>query len=133
MAVKRRAARYMLDTNYRCSKDLLDACQRAGIGVPEDVAVVGAENEETLCDFATPPLTSVRFDGHTAGTLVHFMHPIPVGRGFLAAWVTDNVPGWDANGLISAVGNAGLIGPGANCRALPSSSASSGSSWVRCH
>lgn len=46
---------------------LLDACQRAGIGVPEDVAVVGAENEETLCDFATPPLTSVRFDGHTVG------------------------------------------------------------------
>ncbi len=46
---------------------LLDACQRAGIGVPEEVAVVGAENEETLCDFATPPLTSVRFDGHMVG------------------------------------------------------------------
>lgn len=46
---------------------LLDACQRAGIGVPEDVAVVGAENEEVLCGFAMPPLTSVRFDGHTVG------------------------------------------------------------------
>lgn len=46
---------------------LLDACQRAGIGVPEEVAVVGAENEETLCTFATPPLTSVRFDGETVG------------------------------------------------------------------
>ena len=45
----------------------LDACQRAGIGVPEDVAVVGAENEEVLCGFAMPPLTSVRFDGHTVG------------------------------------------------------------------
>jgi LacI family transcriptional regulator len=46
---------------------LLDACQRAGVAVPEEVAVVGAENEETLCSFATPSLTSVRFDGQTVG------------------------------------------------------------------
>jgi len=46
---------------------LLDACQRAGIIVPEEVAVVGAENEETLCAFANPPLTSVRFDGGAVG------------------------------------------------------------------
>jgi LacI family transcriptional regulator len=46
---------------------LLEACQRGGIGVPEEVAVVGAENEETLCSFASPPLTSVRFDGATVG------------------------------------------------------------------
>ncbi len=46
---------------------VLDACQRAGIAVPEDVAVVGAENEETLCAFANPPLTSVRFDGAAVG------------------------------------------------------------------
>lgn len=46
---------------------LLDACQRAGIAVPEEVAIVGAENEETLCTFATPALTSVRFDGQTVG------------------------------------------------------------------
>ena len=46
---------------------LLEACQRAGVAVPEEVAVVGAENEETLCAFATPPLTSVRFDGQAVG------------------------------------------------------------------
>jgi len=46
---------------------LLEACQRAGVAVPEEVAVVGAENEETLCMFATPPLTSVRFDGQAVG------------------------------------------------------------------
>lgn len=46
---------------------VLDACQRAGIAVPEEVAVVGAENEETLCAFASPPLTSVRFDGGRGG------------------------------------------------------------------
>lgn len=46
---------------------LLEACRRAGVAVPEEVAVVGAENEETLCTFSTPPLTSVRFDGQTVG------------------------------------------------------------------
>jgi LacI family transcriptional regulator len=35
--------------------------------VPEEVAVVGAENEETLCTFATPPLSSIRYDGQTVG------------------------------------------------------------------
>ena len=35
--------------------------------MPEEVAVVGAENEETLCSFTTPPLSSVRFDGHAVG------------------------------------------------------------------
>jgi LacI family transcriptional regulator len=46
---------------------LLDACQRAGIAVPEHVAVVGAENEETLCNLSEPPLSSVQFDGDTLG------------------------------------------------------------------
>ena len=46
---------------------LLEACQRAGVTIPEEVAVVGAENEETLCTFATPPMSSVRYDGHTVG------------------------------------------------------------------
>lgn len=46
---------------------VLDACQRANLRVPEEVAVVGNENEETLCSFATPNLTSVAFDGETVG------------------------------------------------------------------
>jgi len=46
---------------------VLEACQRAGISVPEEVAVVGCENEETLCSFASPTLTSVQFDGAAVG------------------------------------------------------------------
>lgn len=46
---------------------VLEACQRAGISVPEEVAVVGCENEETLCAFATPTLSSVQFDGMGVG------------------------------------------------------------------
>jgi LacI family transcriptional regulator len=46
---------------------LLDACQRAHIAVPAQVAVVGAENEETLCSFSTPALSSVQFNGVEVG------------------------------------------------------------------
>ena len=48
---------------------VLDACQRAGIAVPEEVAVVGAENEELLCQFSTPELSSLRYDGAKVGYL----------------------------------------------------------------
>ena len=46
---------------------LLDACRRVGSAVPEEVAVVGVENDETLCQLATPRLSSVAFDGVRVG------------------------------------------------------------------
>lgn len=55
--------------NDQLAVHLLDACRRASLAVPEEVAVVGCENEETLCEFASPSLTSVRFDGATVGWL----------------------------------------------------------------
>lgn len=46
---------------------LLDACRRADVAVPEQVAVVGVENDETLCLSASPPLSSVEFDSQRLG------------------------------------------------------------------
>lgn len=46
---------------------LLDACRRAGVAVPEQAAVVGVENEETLCTMSSPPLSSVQFNGERIG------------------------------------------------------------------
>jgi LacI family transcriptional regulator len=37
----------------------LDACRRARIAVPEQVAVIGVDNEELVCTLAYPPLSSV--------------------------------------------------------------------------
>jgi LacI family transcriptional regulator len=39
--------------------DVLEACLRAGVPVPGDVAVVGVDNDETLCEVCQPPLSSV--------------------------------------------------------------------------
>jgi len=38
---------------------VLDACQRAGATVPELVAVIGVDNDETVCEVCNPPLSSV--------------------------------------------------------------------------
>jgi LacI family transcriptional regulator len=46
---------------------LLDAARRAGLSVPEEVAVVGAENDKMLCETAWPPLSSVQLRGQAAG------------------------------------------------------------------
>jgi len=53
---------------------VLDACRRAGILVPEQVAVIGVDNDETLCNLADPPLTSVKINleliGYEAAALL---------------------------------------------------------------
>lgn len=46
---------------------LLDACMRAGVAVPEQAAVVGAENDESLCMMSSPPLSSVQFNAERIG------------------------------------------------------------------
>ncbi len=46
---------------------VLDACNRAGIMVPEEVAVVGVDNEEILCELCCPQLSSVEPDSEQIG------------------------------------------------------------------
>lgn len=46
---------------------ILDACHRAGLRVPEEVAVIGVGNDSTLCDLSHPPLTSVEHDSIRIG------------------------------------------------------------------
>ncbi|UUO07736.1 DNA-binding transcriptional regulator [Blastopirellula sp. J2-11] len=46
---------------------LLDACFRLSVRVPEEVAVVGVENDEVIATMSTPPLSSVRFPGEQIG------------------------------------------------------------------
>ncbi|GAA4434714.1 DNA-binding transcriptional regulator [Bremerella cremea] len=46
---------------------LLDACKRCGASVPEEVAVVGVENDASLCTMASTPLSSVELNGTAIG------------------------------------------------------------------
>jgi LacI family transcriptional regulator len=46
---------------------VLEACRRAGIRVPDEVAVLGVDNDRLLCDLAEPPLSSVIPDTRRTG------------------------------------------------------------------
>jgi LacI family transcriptional regulator len=40
-------------------RQILDACRRTGLAVPDEVAVMGVDNDDVLCDLAHPPLSSI--------------------------------------------------------------------------
>jgi LacI family transcriptional regulator len=50
-------------------RQALDACRRAGIAVPDEVAVLGVDDDELLCGLSSPPLSSVIPDAVGAGRL----------------------------------------------------------------
>ena len=50
-------------------KDVLDTCRRAGVRVPEQVAVVSVDDDTFFCETCDPPLSSVRPDHESAGFL----------------------------------------------------------------
>ncbi len=58
-------------------RQVLDACRRRRIPVPEDMAVIGVDDDELLCDLADPPLSSVilnpRRTGYEAAALLDRM------------------------------------------------------------
>ncbi|HLY08495.1 MAG TPA: DNA-binding transcriptional regulator [Planctomycetota bacterium] len=45
----------------------LDACRRAGLAVPEELAVVGADDDAEVCELSDPPLSSVTFHPEKVG------------------------------------------------------------------
>lgn len=55
-------------------QQILDACRRIGLAVPEEVAVLGVDNDELLCDLAFPPLSSIipnaRRSGYEAAAML---------------------------------------------------------------
>ena len=46
---------------------LVDVCDRLGLRVPDDVAVLGIDNDPLACEFARVPLTSVSRNDHRVG------------------------------------------------------------------
>ncbi len=48
-------------------RQALDACRLAGLNVPEQIAVVGVDNDEFVCSLSSPSLSSVSLDVERAG------------------------------------------------------------------
>ena len=65
---------------------VLEACRRANVNVPEEVAVIGVDNDEPMCEVSAPPLSSVIPDfrgiGYQAAALLdRLMHGQPQPEG----------------------------------------------------
>jgi LacI family transcriptional regulator len=58
-----------------CARYVLDACRLQQLHVPEDIAVLGVENDEMLVKFCNPPLSSIELNfqqvGYYAAGLLH--------------------------------------------------------------
>lgn len=57
----------VLACNDMRGQHVLDACLRAQLAVPEEVAVVGVDNDELLCELCNPPLSSIRTGAEQVG------------------------------------------------------------------
>lgn len=47
---------------------VIRACERVGLRVPEDIAVIGVNNDTTACESCRPPLTSIERNDTEIGT-----------------------------------------------------------------
>ncbi|ARN55815.1 XylR family transcriptional regulator [Sedimentisphaera salicampi] len=56
---------------FACNDDravsVLEACKIAEINVPEEIAVLGVDNDELICNLSSPPLSSIELDFERAG------------------------------------------------------------------
>jgi len=46
---------------------VIDACNKLRLRVPDDVALIGVDNDETLCEFCRPTLSSISRGGYKIG------------------------------------------------------------------
>lgn len=54
--------------NDRLARAVLSACTQLSLAVPEDVMILGVDDDEILCETVTPSLTSIRMDARDCGT-----------------------------------------------------------------
>lgn len=63
----------VLAANDKTGASVLSAAQIAGLEVPDDIAVIGVDNYEPICERTVPPLTSIEPDFRKGGTLAALM------------------------------------------------------------
>lgn len=57
----------VLACNDGRGRQVVDACQRASLAVPDEVAVIGVDDDVLLCELCNPPLSSVVPDSERIG------------------------------------------------------------------
>lgn len=50
-----------------CGQQVTESCKLCGINIPEEVAVLGVDNDELVCNLSDPPLSSIHLDAEQGG------------------------------------------------------------------
>ncbi|BCX49704.1 XylR family transcriptional regulator [Haloferula helveola] len=63
------------------AQQLIKVAAAVGRGIPEDLAVMGVDDDQLICELSSPRLTSVRPDTRVLGyTAAHWLHQLMQGR-----------------------------------------------------
>lgn len=57
----------LMAANDARARHVLEACRMTGVRVPEDVAILGVDNDEVVCELTNPPLSSIEQSARDAG------------------------------------------------------------------
>lgn len=57
----------IMSCNDLCGKFIVDSCRGNSIAVPQEVAVLGVDNDDILCDLTYPPLSSIELNTERGG------------------------------------------------------------------
>ena len=62
-------------------RNVIEACREAGLRVPDDVVVLGVDNDPLLCELCEPSLSSIALDTHRAGyQAAQVLHGMMAGK-----------------------------------------------------
>ncbi len=77
----------LMACNDARARHVLEACRRSGIRVPEDLAVIGVDDDAVLCQLTDPPLTSVDQGAYSVGeTAASVLDRLMRGRRLRQNW-----------------------------------------------
>jgi LacI family transcriptional regulator len=57
----------LMAAHDECGRKILNVCKTLDMDVPKEVAVIGVDNDELICDLTDPPLSSIATDAERAG------------------------------------------------------------------
>ena len=57
----------LMACNDDCGQRVMELCKSAGLAVPDQVGVIGADNDEVVCNLMDPPMSSIAISFERAG------------------------------------------------------------------
>lgn len=71
----------MFCVNDDRATSIMESCRLLELGIPEDIAIIGADDDEYICELENPPLSSIRVSSEQAGyEVAALLHKMITGK-----------------------------------------------------